>query len=99
MARKRIGHVAVDSGQLFITDPAYLNEWRAGEYPAGDDNSYHRVTSFMLDQTYGEVENGVVVSGWGGDGFFPVYVVEDEDGLVERVEIVFYGLEDEDDET
>lgn len=89
MRRRRIGWVGVDSGQLFIVDPCYLSSWRHGDYPADDDNSYHRVTSFMLEHNYGEVERGVVVSEFGGDGAFPVYAIENDDGLVVKVEIVF----------
>lgn len=70
MNRKLIAHLMVDSGQLFITDPAYLSSWTHGEYAKGvqPDNSYARVTTFMFEHGgYGEVERGVVV-GTDGDG-------------------------------
>ena len=80
--RKKVGYVAVDSASLFIVDPCYLKTWRDGEYPAEDGNSYHNLASFALKNKYGEVERGVVVSRFAGDGVYPVYVLEDEEGNV-----------------
>jgi len=90
MQRKLAGYLRVDSGQIFLTDPAYLGTWQHGDYAAGrePDNSYARVTSFMLDNQQGEVEHGIVV-GTEGDGSFPVYIVEDERGHLLKVEIDF----------
>ncbi len=88
MERTMLGWITVDSGQIFITDPCYLNRWVPGDYRAEDDNSYHRVTSFMLDNSFGEVESGVVVGPF-DDGAYPVFAVEDEQGRLLRVEIAF----------
>ena len=91
MFRKRIGFVPVDSGQIFISDPTFLNDWQQGDYPSEEteENSYSRVTTLMLNQGYGNVENGVVVGNFGGDGVYFVYVTEDEEGNVLKAEIVF----------
>ncbi|HEY9763942.1 MAG TPA: hypothetical protein V6D07_15530 [Trichocoleus sp.] len=91
MHRKLIGYLTVDSGQLFITDPGYLRNWQHGEYTQGvePDNSYARVTTFMFENDgYGEIENGIVV-GVDGDGYYPVYALEDEDGHLIKLEVVF----------
>ncbi len=88
MERKLVGRVGVDTGTLFITDPAYLREWQHGELVEGmePDNSYARVTTCSIYHTYGEFKHGVVV-GTGGDGSFPVYVVEDGRGNIVRIEV------------
>jgi hypothetical protein len=99
MNRKLIGYVMVDSGQIFITDPAYLSTWTHGEYSLGvePDNSYARVTTFMFAHGgYGEVEHGLVVA-TDGDGYYPVYVFEDESGHLIKLEILFQS-DDGDDE-
>jgi hypothetical protein len=96
--RKKVGYVAIDSASLFIVDPCYLKTWRHGEYPAEDGNSYHNLASFALKDKYGEVERGVVVTYFGGDGVYPVYVLEDNDGNVLKVEIAFDEREDFEDE-
>ena len=93
MVRKLIGRLMIDSGQIFITDPGYLNSWQPGEYD-GDtppDNSYARVTTFMFEHGYGEVEHGIVI-GIDGDGLPPVYVVEDEHGTILKIEIDFQNI-------
>lgn len=91
MHRKLIGYLTVDSGQLFITDPGYLESWQHGDYTEGvePDNSYARVTTFMFAHDgYGEIENGIVV-GLEGDGYYPVYLTEDEHGHLIKLEVVF----------
>lgn len=32
MARKLIGHIGVDSGQIMIVDPCYLKDWKDNEF-------------------------------------------------------------------
>ena len=32
MSKKLIGHIGVDSGQILIVDPCYLNEWKDNEF-------------------------------------------------------------------
>ena len=88
MERKLVGLVGVDTGQIFMTDPAYLKDWQHGEYLEDQepDNSYARVTTCTIGHGYGEVEHGVAV-GTGGDGSFPGYVVEDERGNIVKIEV------------
>ncbi len=90
MERRCIGRVMVDSGQLFLIDPAYLSGWTHGDYFANvvPDNSYARVTTAMFDHGgFAEVEHGVVFSA-DGDGYYPVYVTLDDHGYVVKVEIL-----------
>lgn len=95
MKRKQIGNVMVDSGQLFVIDPAQLDTWHHGDYTpdSAPDNSYARVVEAMFNGGgYGETEHGVVVSAE-GDGVYPVSVTEDEDGRIIKLEVVFAEAE------
>ena len=88
MERKLVGLVRVDTGQIFMTDPAYLKDWQHGEYVPDKepDNSFARVATATIGHGYGEVEHGVAV-GTGGDGSLPVYVEEDERGNIVKIEV------------
>lgn len=88
MVRKLVGEVMVDSGQIFITDPCYLDEWVPGEYKPGKepDNSYALVSTVTAEEAYGEAELGIAVQ-TNGDGMYPVYVTEDDTGNIVKVEI------------
>ena len=92
-----IGHVAVDSGQLMLCDPCYLDKWQdneewekvtadeSGLYPL----SYNGACGATLsDDRYGQLkfnlghEGAAVAFASGlGDGFYPVYATIIEDGL------------------
>jgi hypothetical protein len=90
--RKLIGHVAVDSGQLIISDPCYLRSWKDGE--ATDLNSHYgqACIASLSDECAGEIlvsgiaGTGVVFS-TGGDGAFPVYAHYQKDGSISKIEI------------
>lgn len=94
MARMKIGHVAVDSGQLMICDPCYLDQYEGGEFtndpPKEGEWSYNSVCQMTCgDPCFGDIQNGLAVafsSGY-GDGFYPVYA-EVEDGRVMEVRII-----------
>lgn len=96
MTRKQIGTCAVDSGQILLIDPCYINSsW-------DHENSYNEVCDVSLgkDQA-GYVQNllaTVTSTGW-GDGVYPVYA-EYRDGRIASVTIEFMGedLYGEDDE-
>lgn len=83
-----LGYVAVDSGQVMITDPGYLNEWADNEM--GDTGEGHfswsGACATTLSARHGDVNgsgqlnfatgNGgvAVVSRTGlGDGYYPVW--------------------------
>lgn len=108
-----IGYCAVDSGQILITDPGYLDGW--GEQGFGEGHigqySYGGACATTLAEhkhPIGQLEFPSGVSGAGvvsrtglGDGYYPVYATLCEiDGWGERVtklEIVFID-DDEDGE-
>jgi hypothetical protein len=84
------GHIGVDSGQIMIGDPCYLDGWdnnigeewntegKEGQY------SYQGVSATTLKDTYGQIGGGLAIamsSGY-GDGQYPVYVQLDGDGRV-----------------
>ena len=86
-----IGSAPVDSGQLFITDPCYIDNYKQGdgnlhiqvetkEYlddpTIKEKNFYTRVSEKSLEDNHGNVCSGVVFSS-GGDGNFSVYLVKD----------------------
>ena len=102
---KHVGSFTVDSGQVMIGDPCYLDEWqdwnrdkesfdnhltKAGEY------GYLGACGVTLKDNFGEVGNGrAVVSTTGyGDGVYPVYAEVNEDGRVAKIIIDFVGDEE-----
>jgi hypothetical protein len=90
-----VGEVGVDSGQVMITDPCYVDtEWSQG----GDAGTYSydgitaasaMSTSVQLHYRKGHAGAGVAVSGFGGDGAYPVQVTYTDDGHVAAVRVVF----------
>ena len=97
MARLKVGHCSVDSGQLMITDPCYVKTFKSNdaEFKAELIGNYSYAgcasTSCQKGQSWGELDKGVgcVVGGFGGDGSFPVYVELDDDGIVVRIVVEF----------
>lgn len=92
MTRKLIGTCGVDSGQILLIDPGYINSmW-------DKDGSYEEVCRVSLgtDQA-GPVHSllaTVTSTGW-GDGLYPVYAEYREDRIA-SVTIEFIWDEDED---
>lgn len=93
--RTFIGTAPVDSGQLIVVDPCYLDRWIANEFdidafhdgrvadPA--DFDYNRACHATCGPKQGgRVGSGVAVAS-GGDGCFPVYLVEHASGRREIV--------------
>lgn len=100
MERRQIGHIMVDSGQIFIIDPCYLDHWKHGDYAANvpPDNSYARVTDAMFaGGGFAEAERGVVCSS-DGDSIYPVYATIDDQGYISKIEIILRGEESEESE-
>ena len=100
---KKIGYTPVDSGQIMLVDPCYalgsvtkvkdytelMNEYR-GLYIQPDTNG------FGVELEKGnDFEHGVIVTGFGGDGTYPVTaeIFNDKDssvyGLTKSVTITF----------
>jgi hypothetical protein len=91
------GHIGVDSGQIMIGDPCYLNDWKTNEgeewSPEGKEGlySYQGVSATTIKEAYGQIGGGLAVamsSGY-GDGQYPVYVQLNEDGRVVMAVIDF----------
>lgn len=106
MRRVRLGVVAVDSGQLVVMDPGYVDScWRpgddSGQYGGG---TYEECAELVLSQRQGGQVcflNGrpglgvVFASGW-GDGTYEVFAhIDDmlEGGRTVKVEIVLIAEE------
>ena len=79
-----IGFCAVDSGQIMITDPGYVNGWGTegyGDKVAGGHYSYAGACEVtlgtdragQLNFSAGHAGMGVVSSTGYGDGLYPVY--------------------------
>jgi len=109
---KQIGFIAVDSGQILITDPGYLNDWgkegfgeaEIGHYSYGGacSTTLAEGQAGQLNFKAGHAGAGVVSSSGYGDGLYPVYAhYEETEGWgkrIARLEIVFIEDEDEDGE-
>jgi len=72
-----IGKVWVDSGQIVIVDPCKV--LTQSEYKK----------NIVINKPI-EFKGGLVTTGWGGDGNFPVYVKKNDNGLVTEMKIVFW---------
>lgn len=97
-----IGHIGVDSGQVMIGDPCYLESWKGHEFTSlqkdgvvaapTEEYSYDGAcTATCSKEGVGILEKGlaaVVQSGY-GDGEYPVYVKRDSVGRVIRLVIEF----------
>lgn len=109
---RMIGYVAVDSGQVIITDPGSLSSWGSegfGEAGVGHFSYGGACSTTLTDEQAGQLnfERGhagvAVVSSTGyGDGLYPVYAhYEETEGWGKRIaklEIVFIEDEDEDED-
>lgn len=89
-----IGHCPVDSGQLLLVDPSYLDEWKGGPFKDSADNDYAnacRVTCDPKGPRAGNTFRGlaVVTSTCWGDGNYPVYITRNKEGRIAKVIIDF----------
>jgi len=100
--RKQIGVVGVDSGQIMVTDPCYLeSEWiREEKYDVSERThaySYNGACAETLSPEGGGQLNyilghpgaGVVASSGYGDGEYPVFATYNEDGRIVKLEVIF----------
>lgn len=90
--RKQIGIVGVDSGQILICDPCYIDsEWNKGTF------NYHECCNLTLADDkngqlfykMGHAGVGVVNGNFGGDGAYPVIATFNESNRVVKLEILF----------
>ncbi len=95
---KRIGKVMVDSGQLMITDPCYLKDWKDNEFRDGiiDDSYSYSGACFQTCETKdsagqigtywdGEFAQGVAFASGYGDGCYEVFAEYDENKRIRKV--------------
>lgn len=94
-----MGEVAVDSGQLVIIDPCYLQDWKNGEYHLDgknkDKNNYHEACEASLSKKgFGQIFKGLAIasSTLYGDGSYPVFAVTNAEGNISRIVIDFDDL-------
>jgi hypothetical protein len=85
MKRKLIGHLGVDSGVLWITDPAYLTPDSVDEE---DGNGPRRLE--LNQQMKAHEKFAICLDDFGGDGLFPVYATFEDDGTIRQVIIDFH---------
>ena len=96
-----LGHVGVDSGQVMITDPCYLDSWKADEFDSADaplNYSYSGACAATLGENggaeIGSGTQGVASRTAHGDGCFPVFQIIDSEGTVEGLFVDFSGMTD-----
>lgn len=89
--KKLVGHVGVDSGLIFITDPCYIKNhkqlYNPEKWQQFCDERYAGRESNRLQPR--EMCSGIVTNTKHGDGSYPVYATFDEDGSITKIEVVF----------
>ena len=106
-----IGSIAVDSGQMMLCDPCYIDSsWKKNDVPADFTNlsMFHEQFSYLgaAEATLSHKSAGILYNeyvglgavcstGW-GDGMYPVYVVYNDEGRIAEMRIEFISeYEDE----
>lgn len=95
-----VGSFGVDSGQVMVGDPCYLDEWKSNrndewnlEGKVGQYSYQGASATTLTDLSSGElgIGNAVVFSTGYGDGLYPVYALINDEGRIEKVVIDFVG--------
>ena len=87
---ERVGVCAVDSGTIMFGDPCYQkDEPIPGKDWKGFCNAMGDKDTLQLAFKRGHEGLGVAISGFGGDGCYPVYVKRSVTGMVIEAKIVF----------
>ncbi len=96
MDEEELWGVGVDSGWIFIVDPAAVASWQPGDWDPERDlpNSYHRVVAFGFQHGNGAVEGGVIIGGFQGDGIYSAFLHRDQTGRFVKA-TVFLDVEPE----
>ena len=101
MKKEIIGYCAVDSGQILITDPCYLHDWKGNDFKEDKkkigEYSYSGVCNTTLSKKgggglkfkKGHMGAGVAIGTAYGDGLYPVYVKKDKSGRILEATITF----------
>ena len=102
-SRKLVGHVGVDSGQVMICDPCYIDShwekvtWETHEEflrLMEDNQNYFNYlgachASLKSENMASQFDLGVCSSSGWGDGEYPVYATY-QNGRVKKLEVVFF---------
>jgi len=102
--RINLGHVAVDSGQLMITDPCRIDEyWKKEDYDAKSKPtafSYNDISHKTLEKTTSSnfprsKSRGLAVhiASGHGDGLYQVWGYKDEGGRIIKIEIDMWNID------
>ena len=93
---ERVGRCGVDAGLIIIGDPCYFAVPDADHHPAKTWDEFcdrcvpaENEISKQLCFERGYDGLGVVISGFGGDGIYPVFVRRNEEGMVVEAKIAF----------
>lgn len=95
---ERIGYCGVDSGQLMVCDPCYINsEWAKSEFGEKVEDGHFSYAGackgtiggepVQLKYKLGHDGVGVAFPSGYGDGYYPVYAKRDSDGRIVAVVI------------
>jgi hypothetical protein len=99
MTEKLIGYIGVDSGQMMLCDPCYINsswenidaDFKNIDQYAGKFNYGGACQATLSDKSAGILEDGigaVCSTGW-GDGSYPVYVTYEGNRISQmRIEFI-----------
>lgn len=100
--RKLVGHVGVDSGQVMICDPCYIDSsWKKKDWKDTEDfkkkcventnkfNYLGACQATLSKELAGQFELAVASSSGWGDGEYPVYATY-QGGRVKKLEVVFF---------
>lgn len=112
MELELIGYVGVDSGQLLLCDPCYIDsEWKEEDFNGDNVSPKHNFSykacaqATLSENGHGQLKYKIGHDGVGvafrtafGDGYYPVYAKYSEDGTLKSVEVVFWEDEEEDED-
>lgn len=89
---KEIGFITVDSGCVMVGDPCYEGPVKKELDKFWDSLSWNSDSSIALvPHKKGHQGKAIVISGFGGDGAYPVFVKE-KNGKIQEIKIVFEDL-------
>ena len=83
-SKKLIGHVSVDSGTIWVGDPCYI---LYGEKPKSIGKNWFELCDITnklpisFNHDLGHEGLGVMSRTMCGDGFYPVYMIGENEGL------------------
>lgn len=100
MNKKLLGYCGVDSGQLLLTDPCYLNGWKNNNYTDDEEKdgnySYNGACHLTCSDDMGGqlinklgIDIAVAFSTGYGDGCYPVYAIY-KDNRIQKIEVKFF---------